>query len=61
MSADDQTFESCLAELLQRAYANEDMEVAEHLLRALEVVVRRSDTAGDLIDRLRGQAGTGQS
>jgi len=61
MSADDRTFESCLAKLLQRAYANEDMEVAEHLLRALEVVVRRSDTAGDLIDRLRGQAGTDQS
>lgn len=61
MNADDQTFENCLAELLQQAYANEDMEVAEHLLRALEVVLRRSDTAGDVIDRLRGQAGTDQS
>lgn len=61
MNTDDQTLENCLAELLQRAYANEDMEVAEHLLRALEVVVRRSDRAGDVIDRLRGQAGIDQS
>lgn len=57
MNADDRTFENCLAELLKRAYADDDMEVAEHLLRALEVVVRRNDTADEVIDRLRQQSG----
>lgn len=57
MNADDRTFENCLAELLNRAYAEDDMEVAEHLLRALEIVVRRNDTADEVIDRLRQQPG----
>jgi hypothetical protein len=57
VNADDRTFENCLAELLKRAYAEDDMEVAEHLLRALEIVVRRNDTADEVIDRLRQQPG----
>lgn len=57
VNADGRTFENCLAELLKRAYAEDDMEVAEHLLRALELFVRRNDTADELINRLRRQPG----
>lgn len=57
VTADDRTFENCLVELLKRAYADDDMEVAEHLLRALEIVVHRNDTADEVIDRLRQQSG----
>jgi len=49
----DRTFEEELAKLFELAYIDEDFEVAEHLLRALEVIMNRDALTVDLMSRLR--------
>lgn len=48
------TLEEQLAELFERAYNDEDFEVADRLLQALEVIIERDNLTIDLMSRLRG-------